>query len=99
MYKVLVEEDAENDIDSAYLWYELQMQDLGKRFYNHIQIGVAYIAKNPFSGRKIYKNVRRYIVHKFPFGIYYLIDDESMAIKIVGVIHFKRSRRVLKRRI
>lgn len=99
IYSVQILEEAENDIDNARDWYELQLENLGDSFYERIQSGINQIVKTPFSYREIYKGVRRYIVHKFPFGIYYLVDEESNTINITGIIHFKRSSRVWKKRI
>jgi plasmid stabilization system protein ParE len=97
-FKVLILEEAEQDIDQAYLWYELEQIGLGDAFYNNIQAAVKYISQNPLGSREIFGGLRRCIVHKFPYGIYYHIDIEISEIKIVGVIHFKRSSKVWKKR-
>ena len=99
MYKVRFLEEAEGDIDNARDWYESQLESLGDSFYDHIRNGISQIAKTPFLYREIHKGIRRYIVHKFPFGIYYLADKKSDVISIIGIIHFKQSSRAWKKRI
>jgi len=88
-YNVLILEDAESDIDNAFLWYEFRQIGLGDRFYEKVNEGIAYIANNPSTSQKIYKKLRRYMVHNFPYGIYYLINEneklkEMNFVKCVG---------------
>ncbi len=98
-YKVSILSEAEADIDNAYIWYESKQINLGNKFFKIIADSVKYISQNPIGNEEIYKGTRRFVIKKFPYGIYYNVNIEVKEIQIIGVIHFKRSTRVIKRRI
>ena len=97
-YTISILSDAVSDVDEAYLWYELNQPGLGTLFIGKIEEAFQAISVNPLSFIKIHKEIRRFLVHKFPYGIYYLSDDKNCEIRIIGVIHFKRNPRILKYR-
>ena len=98
-YNVLILSEAELDIDNAFIWYELNQIGLGKRFYESVDKSIYFISSRPFSCAEIYKGLRRFVIKKFPYGIYYKVILENKEIQIVGVIHFKRSLGLLRKRI
>lgn len=51
------------------------------------------------SSSEIYKGIRRFVIKKFPYGVYYKVNVENKEIQIIGVIHFKRSSKILRKRI
>lgn len=97
-FNVIFLSEAESDIDKAYIWYESKQLDLGYSFYKKIEEAVNYISNNPFVCEEVYKGIRRFVIKKFPYGLYFKINLESKDIQIIGVIHFKRSTRVIKSR-
>jgi toxin ParE1/3/4 len=99
IYSVIILSEAEVDIDNAFIWYELNQIGLGKRFYESVNNSVHFIANRPFSSAEIYKGLRRFVIKKFPYGIYYKVNLESKDVQIVAVIHFKRSLKILRKRI
>jgi len=98
-YNVLILSEAELDIDEAFVWYELNQIGLGKRFYESVDKSVRFISESPLSCVEIYKGLRRFVIKKFPYGIYYSVNMEKKEIQIVGVIHFRRSSKILRKRI
>jgi plasmid stabilization system protein ParE len=98
-YKLLVEAFAEEEIENAYYWYELQQENLGDLFWNEILSCLKRIQGNPFLFQKAYKITRRAIVNKYPYGIYYVISEEERLVKVIAVLHFKRSKRVITSRL
>ena len=66
MYRVVILEEAENDIDEAFLWYELQQEALGDASYGDIEHAID--AVNPYSCGEKHKSIRRFIVKRFPYG-------------------------------
>ncbi|MEI6852143.1 MAG: type II toxin-antitoxin system RelE/ParE family toxin [Bacteroidota bacterium] len=97
-YQVTILSDAEQDISNAFVWYEMQQIGLGSSFYKTLDHSVSFISNNPLSCSVVYKNVRRFVIKKFPFGIYYDVNAAKMEIQIIGVFHFKRSSKVLRKR-
>jgi toxin ParE1/3/4 len=97
-FNVSILAEAEVDIDNAYVWYELRQVNLGNKFFKKVEESVQFISNNPYCCKVLYKGIRRHIVKKFPYAIYYKVNFEFKEIQIVGVIHFKRSSRVIKKR-
>jgi len=98
-YIVLILSEAELDIDEAFVWYELNQIGLGKRFYESVDKSIRFISESPLGCSEIYKGLRRFVIKKFPYGIYYKVNLEKKEIQIVGVIHFRRGSKILKKRI
>jgi len=98
-YKVSILSEAEADIDNAYIWYESKQINLGNIFFKIVADSVNSISRNPVGSEEIYKGIRRFIIKKFPYGIYYKVNFELKEIQIIAVIHFKRSTRIIKHRI
>ena len=97
--QVVILSEAEQDIDDSYLWYEMKQIGLGDTFFKSIDQAVKFISSNPESCGEIHKDLRRYLIKKFPFGIYYRANLTKNEIQIIGVIHFRRSSRVIRKRI
>lgn len=98
-YSVSIYSEAEEDIDNAFVWYEQKQIGLGESFYKSINTSVTYISKNPFSCEEIYKDIRRFVIKKFPFGLYYSVNSKNKEIQIIALLHFKRSTKILGKRI
>ncbi len=79
-YKVSILSEAEHDLDDAFKWYEFHQVGLGKRFYECVNESVQFIAINPLTFAVIYKSLRRALIKKFPFGIYYNVVLETREI-------------------
>ncbi len=90
-FSIPVSSEAEIDIDTAYIWYEIRQTSLGDMFYDSVNESVQFILKNPFSYEEIYKGIRRCVIKRFPYGIYYKILPDNSEIQILGVVHFKRN--------
>jgi hypothetical protein len=97
-YSVVILLEAELDIEEAFIWYELNQIGLGRKFYASVDKSVHLISARPFGCAELYKGLRRFVIKKFPYGIYYNVNLEDKEIQIVGVIHFKRSLKVIRER-
>jgi hypothetical protein len=47
--------DAEEDLRSAYLWYESKRTGLGEEFLCCVEAALALVRDNPFLGRKVHE--------------------------------------------
>ena len=97
-YIVLLTDDAENDIDCSFMWYEIQKPNLGYDFINSIDRSLKTISQNPHTYPAVHKNVRRCVIKKFPFCIYYIAEDESKEVRVIAVFHNSRNPLVWKKR-
>ncbi|MGH9606189.1 MAG: type II toxin-antitoxin system RelE/ParE family toxin [Terracidiphilus sp.] len=53
------------------------------------------IEANPFSSQVFYRNTRKVLLEKFPYGVFYVIKDTR--IYIIAVIHHKRNPKLARR--
>lgn len=95
--QVYIRPEAEADLDDAALWYQTQAAGLGYEFLDEIKKTLQIMADNPEIFQVMYKNVRRGIVQRFPFVIYYQIEAET--IVVLGIIHASRDPHNWKKRL
>ncbi|MBS3943516.1 MAG: type II toxin-antitoxin system RelE/ParE family toxin [Dethiobacter sp.] len=95
--KVLIRLEAEQDIADAAVWYEAQQHGLGHKFLDEIHAMLFKIAESPLIYPIVYKNTRRAFIRRFPFGVYYWV--ENLEIVVMAVMHGSRNPRNWKNRI
>ena len=61
---------------------------LADAFVGEVEHAISMIRKYPNRWRLVDENVRRYLVHRFPFGIYY--SSNSHIINIFAIMHLSR---------
>lgn len=87
-FTLLVKDEAEEDLQSAYDWYEEQQFGLGDTFLNQIDQSFNEILNNPKAFQKRYKKVRMNFTQQFPFGVHYKIEQNK--IVVLAVLHTNR---------
>ncbi|GAB4278967.1 MAG: type II toxin-antitoxin system RelE/ParE family toxin [Coriobacteriia bacterium] len=73
------------DLREAFDWYESQREGLGADFLDAIDSAIANALKNPAAYPLVYRDVRRILVRRFPYGVYYRVLDEE--ILVIAVMH------------
>lgn len=87
--QILVRPEAEAEVQEAFDWYEEQSEGLGLEFLRAIEACLSGVSRNPFAYTVVkVPNVRRAVVRRFPYALFYLVDDE--AIVIIAVFNVKR---------
>lgn len=87
--QIIVRPEAEAEVRQAFAWYQEQSAGLGLEFLRSIEACLSAITRNPFAYTIIkVPNVRRAIVRRFPYALFYLVDDE--AIVVIAVFNIKR---------
>ena len=80
--------EIEEDVISAYAWYEHKSQGLGEDFIRIFDSAVSEIAHNPRLSTQLDHGFRRRLLRRFPYAIYYTFQDET--IIIFGLFHCAR---------
>jgi len=87
--QILVRPEAEAEVQQAFDWYEEQSEGLGLEFLRAIEACLAGVTRNPFAYTVVkVPNVRRAVVRRFPYALFYLVADE--AIVVIAVFNVKR---------
>src|SRR5580698_9861737 len=87
--RLVIRPAAESELTEAYQWYEAQRQGLGSEFLFSIEAALALIQRTPELHPLIHKPIRRALIRRFPFGIFYVVQED--AIHDLAVFHGKRN--------
>lgn len=94
--EVRLRDEADRDLAEAALWYELHGNGLGFQFLDEVLRVLATISERPFIYPVVWRQTRRALMSRFPFGIY--IRTRGDIIAVVAVLHGSRHPRNWKRR-
>ena len=93
-YTLSFHPDIQGDLQEIYSWYEKKMFGLGEDFLQVFYSSIKVIIENPLKYPKIYRNYHRYLLQKFPYALYYIIENNL--IIVMGVFHHSRDPRMIK---
>lgn len=79
---------AKLELDDAIKYYELQLEDLGKRYKEEVRTSINRISIFPKAWTVIRPNIRKCVMHKFPYNILYSIQENT--ILIIAIAHHHR---------
>lgn len=86
--QIIVRPEAEAEVRQAFNWYQEQSAGLGLEFLRSVEACLSGITRNPFAYTIIKTpNVRRAIIRRFPYALFYLVDE---AIVVIAVFNVKR---------
>ena len=88
MYTIAFKREVYDDIKTAYDWYESQRIGLGEDFLLTLEESYAKITRTPKLYQDIHKNVRRKLVRRFPYGIFFLLRADEVII--IAIMHTRR---------
>jgi plasmid stabilization system protein ParE len=80
--------EAEHDLAESARWYEGQRAGLGQEFLDEALASLSAIAERPLASSTVYGSLRRALLRRFPFGVFYLVDGHGAIV--IGVIHGSR---------
>lgn len=84
-YTLVISRAALNDILDAQSWYEKQRKGLSLDFELCLEGGYEDVLSNPVGFQIKYKTIRVKYISRFPYGIHYLIERDT--IFVLGVFH------------
>jgi len=74
---------AKDDLRIAFNWYEAQRRGLGLDFLDCIEAAIETIQETPRLYAKHHLNFRRALVRRFPFSIFYTIEETEIVLHAV----------------
>ena len=90
LYRIIVSPRAQSEIIKAIDFYALDSLDAPGNFVRQLQKVYETLTSNPFF-RLQYKSVRSLKIKKFPYSIYYTIDEDINSIRVLSCFHNKRN--------
>ena len=88
---------AQQELDDAVAWYDQQADGLGKEFLDELDRTIRRVVTYPLSAKEIEPGIRRGLLARFPYGLLYGQDEDS--IVVVAVAHLHRQPRYWAARI
>jgi plasmid stabilization system protein ParE len=82
-YILTVRKEAEFDANEAFEYYQEIREGLGHDFLLCIEEALGKIQRSPLIYRKIYKDLRRLPIHRFPYRIFYFVQNNNVVVTAV----------------
>jgi len=88
MRKVVVRLQAQLDVEAAATWYEAKQAGLGLGFLSELEYVIRRIRAAPSGFPEIHPAVRRGLLRRFPYSVYFLLREEQ--VEVIAVLHQHR---------
>ena len=85
-YKIVLETRVIIDIQEAVDYYDFKQLGLGEYFYQSLEEHINVLSENPLFQIR-YKDYHGFPIKKFPYIIFYFIDEEEKTVYIVSVFN------------
>jgi plasmid stabilization system protein ParE len=93
--RIYFSEQAADELKAAAVWYEEQKRGLGSEFIRSIDVALSKISRTPMLYNFALDEMRRCLLKRFPFGIFFSIESDH--ILIVSIFHSRRNpKRLIK---
>ncbi len=83
---------AQEELDEAVTWYNNLSEKSGQEFLDEVDRAIRRSIAFPFSSAEIEHGLRRCLLTRFPFGVLYGIDGDTLVV--VAIAHLHRKPRV-----
>lgn len=97
MFPTVYHPEFDNDVAEIYSWYECRRVGLGEQFLMVVEAAIFQSRRFPALCNPSELGVRRKYTNHFPYGIYYLFEDER--VYFLTVLHVARDPELWKQRL
>ena len=80
MFTVIFTLAAREELIQAQNWYEGEAPGLGGRFLLAIDSVAERMNASPREFPVVFKNVRRALLHGFPYSLFFVVEDETLVV-------------------
>ena len=88
---------AEADLETAARWYDEEQPGLAERFLTDVDRSFVRLRERPLQFPVVAGDVRRALMHTFPYAIYFRVSNEI--IVVLAVLHLRRNPRIWQARV
>ncbi len=81
-YEVIISSEAEKELNDSKEYYNKEKENLGNEFVNAIDSTIQRIVENPEQFSKTRNQIRKAVVNRFPFNIFFAVQDLIINILI-----------------
>lgn len=87
-YRLVAEPRVDRDVEATFAWYESERPGLGVEFLNELRAVYDRIADGPLKYQHLRSGVRRALLRRFPYAVYFAIEDHMVVV--VAILHAGR---------
>lgn len=98
-YQIKLLPMALKDLKEAKKWYADKSEKIAVEFKQEVNKEIDYINQYPEHYQLRYKELRQSLVTRFPYAIFYLVEEEQKRIVIFGILHTSRNPEIARKRI
>ena len=95
--RLVLTDEAQAEFDEAFDYYERQRSGMGDAFDKSVRDSFKLIVRRPLTFAKIFRDVRKTRVAKFPYAIFYHLEGATIVVD--AVFHSSRDPKVWQSRI
>ena len=89
-YNIIVSPRTQQEIEDAIDYYALHSADAPHHFITSLRDTYLILANNPFY-RICYKNIRAVKLRKFPYVLYFIVNEKLNTVRVLSCFHSKRN--------
>ena len=82
--ELIVAPEAQQDLDSAYAWYEGQQPGLGEVFLSRVDACIQALLRRPEMHPTVLEDYRRALVRRFPYAVFYEFSNDRVTVYTVS---------------
>jgi toxin ParE1/3/4 len=94
---VVLRDEAEDEFDKAFDYYDALRAGLGTDFVTEVQRVFDRLSANPLIHQTVFQDVRKAVVRRFPYCVYYRPHADH--VEVVAVFHTSRDPSIWQGRI
>jgi plasmid stabilization system protein ParE len=87
-YRLVAQPRANLDVAAVYQWYENERAALGLEFLDRLEATYDRIADDPFQYQELSSGIRRALLRRFPYAVYFSVEGD--VVVILAVLHASR---------
>lgn len=80
--------EARAELVEAWAWYEEQRPGLGDELAACVEAAIGKAARQPDAHAEVHEGVRRVLVRRFPYGVFYVVEGGELLV--LAVAHGRR---------
>ncbi|MBK5206831.1 MAG: type II toxin-antitoxin system RelE/ParE family toxin [Polaromonas sp.] len=79
-FQVIFKPLAQLEASEAFAWYDQSHIGMGKAFLTELEHTSGFLSNNPYLYPRIEQKMRRANLNRFPYSLFYVIDDEVVFV-------------------